>query len=65
MFSNCICPNPKCRWHWRMSVVGGWRVMTQDPSWGQIPMVFHPDDEDVARWVASNNGVDYTWVDPD
>ena len=64
MVSQCTCPDPKCRVHWKVTVVGGWHVTAPDPSWGPMPMTFHPDDEDVARWVASNHGVDVVWVDP-
>jgi len=60
----CTCPDPKCRWHWRVSQVGGWRVLGQDRNWGTIPMTFHPDDENLARWVGSNHGVDANWVAP-
>lgn len=52
------------RVHWSCHKIGGWRVIAPDPSWGNIPITFHPDDENVARWVASNHGVDCIWIEP-
>jgi len=50
--------------NWSSKEIGCWRVLVQDPSWGEIPISLHPDNEDIARWVASNNGVDCIWIKP-
>lgn len=60
----CTCPDPKCRVHWRVSKVGGWRVTHTDPNWGRMSMTFHPDDLDLARWNASLKSTEPEWVEP-
>jgi hypothetical protein len=60
----CTCPDTRCRVHWSVAAEGGWRVVTQDPGWGEIPMTFHPDDGEIARWVARGHNVPCDWIEP-
>lgn len=60
----CTCPDPKCRLHWRVSEVGGWRMVSNSQYYRGAVMTFHPDDEETARWVASNHSTEATWVAP-
>jgi len=49
---------------WIPNQIGYWEVIVTDPSWGSIPISFPPHYEDVAKWVASNHGVEAVWYPP-
>lgn len=51
------------RVNWNPAQVGGWRVVCTCEL-GPVPVTFHPDDEEVARWVAGNHKTTCTWVEP-
>jgi len=50
--------------NWNPKQTGYWRVAATDPMWGKMPVIYPPEYEEIAKWVASNHNVVAVWHEP-